>query len=255
MMNTAEHSGASGIPFRNAYVYLVLLIPVMVFGFWKTYFLMLGNLPDTLTPLVHFHAALMILWLLMLVGQAWFIRTRRFGAHRWVGRSSYMIAPLIIWTGLAAIHFDRDPDGLSLPPELARLNVLAFGMVFAYAVTWGLAIVYRRNTPLHVRFMISTAFAIGTAIVWRIFFNWVPGCGTYGAASAGNGGVLSLLLLILIAADWRRGVRRSPFWVVTILIGLMHVAYWTFTKTEAWLAFYQWFADLPSWLFFGSPLQ
>ena len=166
-----------------------------------------------------------------------------------------MIAPLIIWAGLAALHgeFNRDPDGL--PAEFARLNVLAFGTVLAYAVTWGLAIVYRRNTPLHARFMISTAFAVATAIVWRIFFHWVPGCGTNGAASAGNWGVLTLLLLVLIAADWRIGVKRSPFWVVTGLIALMHVGYWTFAKTEAWLALYQWYADLPSWLLFDSPFR
>ena len=72
--------------FRNVYIYLALLIPVAVFGFWKTYFKILDNLPENVTPLVHVHALLMFLWLLMLIAQAWFIRTNRFRIHRWVGR-------------------------------------------------------------------------------------------------------------------------------------------------------------------------
>ena len=140
MTTTAESSRDSGIPFRNAYIYFALLIPVMVFGFWKTYFLLIINQQDVFTPLVHFHALLMILWLLLLVGQAVLVRTKRFRAHRWVGRSSYVIAPLIIWSALATIYaeYNSHPDGKLA--EAVRLNVLAFGMVLAYAVTWGLAI-------------------------------------------------------------------------------------------------------------------
>lgn len=140
----------------------------------------------------------------------------------------------------------RTPQGV--PAELARLNVYAFGMVLAFGITWGLAIVYRKQTSLHVRFMISTAFAIATATVFRIFFFWVPSFDTDEAAINGNYFVLTLLLLALIAADWRMGVKRSAFWVVTILISVMHLGYWTFGKTDEWLAFCQWYADLPSWV-------
>ena len=235
-------------PFRNVYIYFALLVPVTIFGFWRTFFAILGNLPDKVTPLTHVHALLMMLWLLMLVVQAWFIRTKRFRPHQWVGRSSYVIAPLVILSGLAALHqeFNRTPpQGVSIE-EIFRLDVLAFGMLLAFGITWGLAIVYRRQTPLHVRFMISTAFAVATAIVFRIFYFWVPGCDTDHAAVAGNWAVLSLLLLVLIAMDWRRGVKRSPFWVVTLVLGVMHLGYWTFAKTDGWLAFCQWYADLPS---------
>ena len=45
--------------------------------------------------------------------------------------------------------------------------------------------------------------------------------------------------------DWRMGMKWSPFWVVTILIGIMHIGYWTYGRTSGWLAFCQWFADLP----------
>jgi hypothetical protein len=118
-------------------------------------------------------------------------------------------------------------------------------MVLAFGITWGLAIVYRRQAELHVRYIISTAFAIATAIVWRIFYFWVPGCNTDTAAVIGNGVVLGLLLLLLIAADWRQGVKRSAFWVVAIVQGTAHVGYWTFARTDGWFAFCLWYTDLP----------
>ncbi len=106
--------------FRNVYIYLALLIPVTTLGFWKTYFAILDNLPDKITPLIHVHASLMILWLLVLIAQAWFIRTKRFRPHRWVGRSSYVIAPLIILFGLAAAHkvLNYTPEGVTVEAML-----------------------------------------------------------------------------------------------------------------------------------------
>ena len=68
-----------------------------------------GNLPEGITALVHVHAALMILWLFMVIAQAWFVRTMRFRLHRWVGRSSYLIVPVIILSGLVTTHASFKP--------------------------------------------------------------------------------------------------------------------------------------------------
>ena len=237
--------------FRNVYIYFALLIPATILGFWKTYFAILDNLPDKITTLLHMHVALMLLWLFILIAQAWFIRTKRFRPHRWVGRCSYVIAPLIILLGLAVLHeaLNRTPGGVPIDgPVGSRLSVFGFGQMLAFGIAWGLAIVYRKQTPLHVRFIISSVFAIATAIVFRIFAWWVPGFkGSEEAAAAGNCAVLCGLLLLLIAADWRMGVKRSAYWVVTIVLSVMHLGYWTFAKTDGWLAFCQWFADLLSW--------
>jgi len=40
-------------------------------------------------------------------------------------------------------------------------------------------------------------------------------------------------------------MRRSPYWVVTVALGVLHVGYFTFARSEAWVAFCRWFADLP----------
>lgn len=245
-MATGGKSRGSGIPFRNVYIYFALLIPLTLLAFAKSFFAGVTFSVKPLTVILNVHAALMVLWLLMLIAQASFIRTKRFQLHRWLGRSSYVIAPLIILAGLLTIHegFNRYSEGLT--SEVVRIETFGFGQILAFAVTWGLAILYRKRTLLHVRFMISTAFAVSTAIVLRIIFAWMfdRNIEALDTTAALNWALLTLLLLALIAMDWRRGMKRSPFWVVTILISVMHLGYWTFAKTDGWLTFCQWFADL-----------
>ena len=249
-MATIETASPSRTPFRNVSFYLALLIPAAVLAFAQSYSAGVTFSGKPLTARIHVHTALMVLWLLMLVAQPWFIRTKRFRAHRWVGRSSYVIAPAIILAALAVNHenMNRSAEGLGRGlTEAARVAVFGLGQILAFAVTWGLAILFRRRTPLHVRFMISTAFAVSTAIIFRILYAWVPGFGSIERVAVGNWTLLSLLLLALIVTDWRLGVKRSPFWVVTILIAIMHLGYWTFATTDGWLAFIEWYVALPSW--------
>jgi len=253
-MTTVSTPRGARSPFRNVHVYFALLIPAAVLGFGKSVFGGVTFSGRPLTPVVLVHGALMGLWVLMLIAQAWFIRTKRFRLHRWVGRSSFVVAPIIIVGVLVTEHenlnhvLNHGSEGAFA--EQAQLEVFGVPQILGFAVTWGLAILYRKRTPLHVRFMISTAFGISTAIVFRIilnWFTWLPGldADSLDGIAAANWIVLTLPLLALIAMDWRMGMKLSPFWVVTALIGIMHIGYWTYGKTDAWLAFCQWFAGLP----------
>jgi hypothetical protein len=240
-------------PFRNVHICFAVLIPAAALGFAP--FLLRGVTLSgrPLTALVLVHTALMTLWVLMLIAQAWFIRTNRFQFHRWVGWSSYIVAPVIIASVLAAEHENLNhvlkhgvEDAFA---EQARLEVFGIPQILAFAVAWGLAILYRKRTALHVRFIVSTAFAISTAIVFRVIFNWftwLPGLDPDppDGILAATWTVQTLLLFVLITMDWRMGLKRSPFWVVTALIGVMHIGYWSYGRTEEWLAFCKWFADL-----------
>lgn len=48
---------------QNSAIFLTLLLPYMVAGFWPSYFAKLGEVPARM----HLHGALMILWCLLLV--------------------------------------------------------------------------------------------------------------------------------------------------------------------------------------------
>jgi hypothetical protein len=241
-------------PSRNLWIILALLIPAVVAGFAPTYFKGVTFSRLSVTTLVHLHSALMMLWVLMLIGQAWFIRTKRYAIHRWVGRSSFVIVPLIVASTLMLTI-----ESLSRKPEVtpldARIEIFTWGQVLPFVLAWGLALWYRRRTPIHVRYMVSTMFAAGSAIVFRIILNWfawIPGMDIteniehINNAAIANGAVLVLMLLALIANDWRLGIKRSPFWFVTITTVIMHVGFFTFTRSDGWMSFVLWYTDL-SW--------
>jgi hypothetical protein len=128
-MATLRPARTSRSPFRSVDIWFVLLIPAALLAFAKSYFGGVTLSGKAVTVLLHVHTALMVLWLLMLIAQAWFIRTKRFQLHRWVGRSSYAIAPIIIMATLIADHelLNRSPEGITV--EGARNEVFAWGQL------------------------------------------------------------------------------------------------------------------------------
>jgi len=240
-------------PYRNLWIVLALLVPVALIGFAKSYFNGRTFSGLEVTPLIHVHAALMMLWILMLIGQAWFIRTGHYTVHRWVGRSSYVIAPLAMLMTVVVVRetLNRKPEITTLD---ARFEIYDLLQVIGFSLAWALALFYRRRTAVHVRFMVSTVFAFGSAIVFRIltnWFQWLPGMNViddvanFDHVAGVNGAILVLTLLGLIAMDWRRGIKCSPFWLVTVTTVLIHLGFFTFAKSDWWTAGVLWFAGLP----------
>lgn len=239
---------------RYAYLWMFLALvgPAAVFAFVKSYAagLTFSGLP--MTALIHVHAASMALWIVMLAAQAWLVRTRRNELHRLVGRSSFVIAPLIVLLTVWVVHFtlNRKSEVTTLD---ARLEIYDLMQVAGFGLAWALAIVYRRKIALHMRFMVSTVFALGNAILFRIlmsWFQWVPGLNVSDDPdnlfhiAILNGALLVLALLALIALDWRAGIRRSPYWLVTVTTTIIHVGLFTFAKSDWWMAAVRWFAGL-----------
>lgn len=249
-MSMLEISQRLRLPYGALFIYVVLLVPATLLAFAESYSAGVTFSGLSLTFLIQVHALLMALWLLMLIMQVWFIRTRRLRLHRWLGRSSYIIAPAIISVGLIATNEMLNRKS-ALTIDDFRLEAFTWGQLLGFGLAWGLAILYRRNTAVHLRFMISTTFAIGSAIVFRIilsWFGWVPGLESLDAIAAANWTVLTIPLLILIALDWRAGLKNSPYYIVASVITIMHIGFFTFTKSEGWAAYVRWFAKPASCL-------
>jgi hypothetical protein len=251
-MATVEIARPSRSPYENLWIVLALLVPAVLLAFAPTYFKGV-TVSRPVTALVHLHTALMVLWVLLLISQAWLIRARQYRIHRWTGRSSFIIVPLIVVVTLMLSHETLNRGPITMPA--ARGDIFTWGQVVPFVLAWALALMYRRRTTIHVRYMISTIFAAGSAIVFRIignWFAWLPGMNlaenpeNFDNAAAATGTVLVLMLLGLIAVDWRLGIRRSPFWLVTVTTLIMYIGFFTFAKSDWWMSFVRWSATLPS---------
>ena len=148
-MATVEIARPSQSPYGNLWIVLALLIPAVLLAFAPTYFKGLTISRLSVTALVHLHTALMVLWVLLLISQAWLIRAKQYRIHRWMGRSSFIIVPLIVLVTLMLSRETLNRKPITMID--ARIDIFTWGQVVPFALAWALALMYRRRTPIDVR--------------------------------------------------------------------------------------------------------
>jgi hypothetical protein len=135
---------------RAGYAFIALVLLVIA-GFWRSYFGTLGTAPAWF----HIHAILMLAWLALLVIQPLLVRKHRLEWHRRLGRTSYIVFPLLVVSVLVMLH-----HGLQRFPDSGFIDIISVVrdlvvMIAAYAI----AIVYRRDYAIHARAMTMTGIA------------------------------------------------------------------------------------------------
>ena len=220
-------------------VWLTLILVVL--AFWPSYVAVFGDWPEIITPTIHVHTVVMLLWLAMLATQASLIRARKTQLHRVIGRTSYAVVPIIVLLIIIATH-----DVLQRPDStLHSINtMLALGQITAFGSAWALALVFRRRPKIHSRFMVCTAIAMTPAVFLRIYSVWVPGFASFAQILHANFLTIGLLLGALIYRDWKCGVTRSPFLTMFGIMSAFYFSCFHLVDTKAWSSFVGWYASI-----------
>ena len=127
--------------YRNSIFVFAVFFTLVTWGFWSTYYsnpLEMVALGNSLTA-VHLHGAGMTLWCVMLVSQAYLIRTNRRDLHRMIGRSSYVLAPVVIVLQWLVVRNVVLADPMMLGEQGTLTN---FAAVFMSLVLGGSVLVY-----------------------------------------------------------------------------------------------------------------
>lgn len=201
--------------YRNLGYFLLLLLPLTFFGFYKTYFVQFPNFEDNITLFIHLHALIASIWILLLIVQPLLIINRKNKLHRKIGKLSYIIFPMLILSFvpqmIRIVHSDT-PQFLFFPLADSVLLVMFYA----------LAMFHRRNAPKHMRFIIGTATVFLGPTLGRIgpyFFNW-----SEVVTQHTQYGVIYLILIGLIFYDKRNGKNYKPYvlifslWVLHLII-------------------------------------
>ncbi len=88
--------------FQRSYIYFIIFFLFMIWGFWRTYFV---KIHDQENYRMHAHGVTLILWTLMLIVQPYLIRTKRRPLHRAIGKFSYLLVPLMVFTTLSLLNY------------------------------------------------------------------------------------------------------------------------------------------------------
>lgn len=221
---------------------IVLLIVLANVGFYKTYIRHFPGFEDYVRPdgrqfhftwVMHFHGMMMIGWLLMLLVQPILILKGKVKLHRFVGKLSYVLAPLVLLTMYLVTRGSLDR---AVAPEeqaavVARRMALDVPLIIFFVILYMLAIAYKHRTALHSRFMVSTAFMLISPPLGRVLRAYFDYSRDGSIDLSRN--IIVFIALAVTAGDSLRLKRISPFALVLVFV-LLNKIIWNIRDTPFW---------------------
>jgi hypothetical protein len=205
--------------------YFALATAITFAGFFPSYFGRLGRAD----AVHHFHGITAFSWLLLLVTQGWLAGTRRWRWHRLLGRLSLLIAPLLVISGLLVVRVMLRGENPFNRAFGARLAFIDFTTLAYFTAAYVLALVYRRNQPLHARFMASTAVIALPPGLARLVARVVPDI-SFEAAIHTTYALCLLTVAALLWDDRKKGRIRAPYPVLGAVLLIQQVGFFVMSK-------------------------
>ena len=191
------------------YFAMSLLVAVaVVYGFSNTIGVNLIHPTVPRPRLLYFHAAIFFGWLIFLIVQSGLVRTGNVRLHRRLGWFGVALGVTIVVLGVStAITMTRFKISELHSTTAAMDMIVPMWDMIAFAVTFALAIYWRKRPEYHRRMMLVATCVLTAA-----------GFGRYPIGLAYNyfyGGV-DLLILLGVARDWMVNGRVHPVYLYVL---------------------------------------
>lgn len=222
--------------YAHAHWYFLAALAAIVAGFWPSFFRPLGA--GTAAHTVHGIAATG--WVLMLVTQSFLMSRGLVAWHRRVARVAWVLVPVFCLSGLymVGVMFSNEQMPPFLPPLLAFIDIPSIAF---FLVLFGLAIANRRTPAAHKRYMSATVLLGFPPALTRLYL-WALGLDFMVALHASLV-TAELVLVALIAADWRSGERgRRAYPMSLAFFAVVHALMLPVSASGVWQAFMSWYA-------------
>ena len=227
--------------YRNSALFAILLLAGIQWGFYKNYTSEFPNFIDK-TAVIHIHGALLMTWILLLIVQPILIRTGRNQLHRTIGQVSYVLGPLIIlFLFLVGKGSYWRSIGKFPEHDILRDIVLDARGLYSFAIFWALAMIYRKDSSSHMRYMIATGIlaigpGVGRGLIYSLGLD-------IGAALTITDVVGLAIVGFLLGNDIYRKKNYKPFLVVFIVLAIGALL-WQARDTDAWQSFAKRYASI-----------
>ncbi|WP_425637897.1 hypothetical protein ACPUEN_00565 [Algoriphagus yeomjeoni] len=234
--------------------WLFLLIPLIFFGFYPSYW---SKLTDNKTTVQHIHAFFMCLWVIMSIVQPYLIIKKKIHAHKMIGKISYVLIVLIVISGYTLIQarYDRvllrvqdrvETGELQLSPQevlerVASLQSIGILFLLLLIICYVLAIVHRKKILPHATYMIGAIFtSIDPALdrligFWSNSFELEPNFFLTYASQ-----LFAMILLVALAIFQRS--KQLSLKPVLVVIGLYTIVF-LINNNASETARWRWFAE------------
>ncbi|WP_025666336.1 hypothetical protein [Aquimarina megaterium] len=208
--------------YKNLGMLLLVLVPITIIGFLKTYLSQFPNFEKDPGITIHFHFVVSALWIILFIAQPMLIKAKKYYYHRLLGKFSYVLFILILISFIPI--FLKQIQYNYLP-----LTILTTSDIISVILFYALAIYYKQKVQLHMRYMIVLTLVFIFPAIGRIFIHWLDFSFMQNMSA---GFVLkSILLLGLITKDKRNSKNYIPY-----VIGIL---FFTIRQAAILLAFYK----------------
>lgn len=218
--------------YRNTAIFIILVMFGVQWGFYKVYTSQFPNFKDA-TVTIHIHGAVLMSWLILLIVQPLLIQAGKTKLHRNIGKVSWVLGPLVIFM-LFLVGRNSYLRHTEAPQEEMLENiVLDMRGWISFAIFWALAMIYRKDSSAHMRYMIATGI-IGIG----------PGVGR-GLISLGVDFETSITITdsievaipaVLLGYDIYKKKNYKPSLIIFIVF-LIGGLLWQIRATDAWQSF------------------
>lgn len=214
---------------------MIFMFIVVHIGFHATY---IKHFPEftKFNWIHHIHGALMGAWVLLLVVQPVLIYHKRFTTHRFLGKLTYVLAPIIM-TSMFFVARENYQAGIlkKNSDDVMAIQSITWMQLFMFVLFYALAIYHRKITAMHMRFIIGTAILMIGPPMNRILISYFP---EMGAATI----LLVVLYLktalaaILFFIDVAKKKNWIPYLIVLLAFLFSNLVYHA-RYSEIWQAF------------------
>ncbi|MCR6718765.1 MAG: hypothetical protein NVV59_00375 [Chitinophagaceae bacterium] len=242
MISNKTKIAVSRTKFEKSAYYFVALFVLVFLGFWTTYFSKLFDVNGTIPSYFHLHAAVMLIWVVLLIVQPMLIRKKKTNLHRTIGKVSYVVMPLLLFSVLLIINNSLKV----LPVEKQHFTSIIFPFrdLFLLTTAFSLAIVYRNNIQIHARAMIITGIIFIEPTLFRFLIH-IAFKGNLLLSLVVSIAVVLGILITLMVMERKQKTARWMFPVLLFIYIFVYTIYITKTDLSSLDPIARWIARLP----------
>jgi hypothetical protein len=217
----------------------IAVIVAVIVGFGPTFYLKpFFNNPPIARSIIYVHGFVMAAWVILFTVQVYFISSKKIKLHQKLGWIGIGLAVLVFVSGMmvtiAAAKYGTASAPAGIPP--LEFMIVPFGDMIVFAILFGAAVYYRKNSPNHKRLMLLTMINFIPPAIARF-----PGGLTDSYGPLWFYGVPTVLTIALITLDtwYHRKLNRVFLFAGIFLIAAMWIRL-PLMSTGGWLSFAQW---------------
>ena len=227
--------------YTNTGYWFLLFIPLVFFGFYPTYFAVFLR---PFESIVHIHFVLMTIWVLILIVQPFLYKYKKLSLHRKIGRFTYFLVPILLVSAFLMMRssFARAVDTLTsreLVYSLASSMSIAFLYFLWLALLYSLAIINKRPSAFHARYMVATALTVlgptVDRIIWALFKQ--PKLGGWFPIEMIAFLIINITIATLLWKDHRHGRSTKALMTCLIIFVTGQILYFLVKGTTTWQQF------------------